>query len=172
MIDIGYYIEAAIEWLTKKGAGFFDALNVGVESFIDSFQLALYTIPFYIFIPLTALLAWWKTGKGMGVFTLLGLLLIWGMGFWEETMQTLALVLSSTCMADRNPTRHLVGKKWTLQPDTPSRSRLYADHACFRLSDSCGIVLRIGYGSRCFRHHHLCHASGGTAYGIGHTAST
>ena len=89
MIDIGYYIEAAIEWLTKKGAGFFDALNVGVESFIDSFQLALYTIPFYIFIPLTALLAWWKTGKGMGVFTLLGLLLIWGMGFWEETMQTL-----------------------------------------------------------------------------------
>lgn len=99
MIDIGCYIEAAIEWLTDKGAGFFDALNVGVESFIDSFQLALYTIPFYIFIPLTVLLAWWKAGKGMGVFTLLGLLLIWGMGFWEETMQTLALVLSSTCMA-------------------------------------------------------------------------
>lgn len=50
MIDIGYYIEAAIEWLTKKGAGFFDALNVGVESFIDSFQLALYTIPFLYFL--------------------------------------------------------------------------------------------------------------------------
>jgi glycine betaine/proline transport system permease protein len=99
MIDIGYYIETAIEWLTEEGAVFFDALNVGVESFIDSFQLALYTIPFYVFIPLTALLAWWKVGKGMGVFTLLGLLLIWGMGFWEETMQTLALVLSSTCMA-------------------------------------------------------------------------
>ena len=99
MIDIGYYIEVAIEWLIEEGAFFFDALNVGVESFIDSFQLALYTIPYYVFIPLTVLLAWWKTGKGMGVFTLLGLLLIWGMGFWEETMQTLALVLSSTCMA-------------------------------------------------------------------------
>ena len=66
MIDIGCYIEAAIEWLTEEGAVFFDAL---------------------------------KVGKGMGAFTLLGLLLIWGMGFWEETMQTLALVLSSTCMA-------------------------------------------------------------------------
>ena len=96
MIDIGCYIEAAIEWLAEV---FFDALNVGVESFIDSFQLALYAIPFYVFIPLTVSLAWWKVGKGMGVFTLLGLLLIWGMGFWEETMQTLALVLSSTCMA-------------------------------------------------------------------------
>ena len=41
MIDIGCYIEAAIEWLTEEGAVFFDALNVGVESFIDSFQLAL-----------------------------------------------------------------------------------------------------------------------------------
>ena len=47
MIDIGCYIEAAIEWLTEEGAVFFDALNVGVESFIDSFQLALYAIPFY-----------------------------------------------------------------------------------------------------------------------------
>lgn len=83
----------------RRRCGIFDALNVGVESFIDSFQLALYAIPFYVFIPLTVLLVWWKVGKGMGAFTLLGLLLIWGMGFWEETMQTLALVLSSTCMA-------------------------------------------------------------------------
>ena len=99
MIDIGHYIEIGIEWLTEKGAGFFDTLNMCVESFIDSFQLSLYAIPFYIFIPLIALLAWWKSGKGMALFTFLGLLLIWGMGFWEETMQTLALVLSSTCMA-------------------------------------------------------------------------
>lgn len=99
MIDIGHYIEIGIEWLTEKGAGFFDTLNMCVESFIDSFQLSLYAIPFYIFIPLIALLAWWKSGKGMALFTFLGLSLIWGMGFWEETMQTLALVLSSTCMA-------------------------------------------------------------------------
>lgn len=99
MIDIGHYIEIAIEWLTEAGAGFFDALSMGVEGFIDGFQLALYTIPFYIFIFLITLLAWWRAGKGIGVFTLLGLLLIYGMGFWEETMQTLALVLSSTCLA-------------------------------------------------------------------------
>ena len=30
------------------------------------------------------------------VFTILGLLLIWGMGFWNETMQTLALAVSYT----------------------------------------------------------------------------
>ena len=44
-------------------------------------------------------LAWYKSGKGVSIFTILGLLLIWGMGFWNETMQTLALVLSSTIIA-------------------------------------------------------------------------
>ena len=40
-----------------------------------------------------------KAGRGTAIFTVLGLLLIYGMGFWEATMQTLALVLSSTCLA-------------------------------------------------------------------------
>lgn len=112
MIDIGCYIEAAIEWLTEEGAVFFDALNVGVESFIDSFQLALYAIPFYVFIPLTVLLAWWKVGKGMGAFTLLGLLLIWGMGLGgNHANACLSAFLHLHGFADRNPTRHLGGKK-------------------------------------------------------------
>ena len=44
-------------------------------------------------------MAWYKSGRGTGLFTLLGLSLVYGMGLWEETMQTLALVLSSTGMA-------------------------------------------------------------------------
>lgn len=54
---------------------------------------------FYVTIALLAILAWYKSGKGVSIFTILGLLLIWGMGFWNETMQTLALVLSSTIIA-------------------------------------------------------------------------
>ena len=56
-------------------------------------------IPFYVTIALLAILAWYKSGKGVSIFTILGLLLIWGMGFWNETMQTLAWCLSSTIIA-------------------------------------------------------------------------
>ena len=56
-------------------------------------------VPFYLMIAGIAALAWWKAGKGTAVLTLLGLLLIWGMGFWVQTMQTVALVLSSTIIA-------------------------------------------------------------------------
>ena len=50
-------------------------------------------------IPALTVLAWYKAGKGTAVLTLLGLFLIYGMGFWEQTMQTVALVLSSTVIA-------------------------------------------------------------------------
>ena len=99
MINIGKYIEIAINWLTDNFASFFDALNAGIGGFIDGFQHILFGIPFYVTIAILAVLAWFKSGKGVAVFTVLGLLLIYGMGFWKETMQTLALVLSPTCLA-------------------------------------------------------------------------
>lgn len=98
-INIGKYIEVAINWLTENFASFFDALNSGVGGFIDGLQLVLNFIPFWLMIIALATLAWFKAGKGTALFSVLGLLLIWGMGFWEATMETLALVLSSTFIA-------------------------------------------------------------------------
>lgn len=99
MINIGKYIEIAINWLTDNFSGFFDFLNSGIGGFIEGFQTILFGIPFYITIALIAVLAWFKSGKGMTLFVVLGLLLIYFMGYWKETMDTLALVLSSTFIA-------------------------------------------------------------------------
>ena len=38
MINIGKYIEMAINWLTENFTLFFDAINVGIGGFIDGFQ--------------------------------------------------------------------------------------------------------------------------------------
>ena len=38
MINIGKYIEMAINWLTDHFASFFDALSIGIGGFIDGFQ--------------------------------------------------------------------------------------------------------------------------------------
>ena len=37
MINIGKYIEIAINWLTEHFARFFDVINDGVGGFIDTF---------------------------------------------------------------------------------------------------------------------------------------
>lgn len=95
-LNIGHYIEQAINWLTENFSGFFDALNSGIGGFIDGLEGLLSFIPFWLMIAFFAGLAWWKAGKGVAIFSIIGLLLIHNLGFWDETMQTLALVLSST----------------------------------------------------------------------------
>ena len=84
-------------------------INDGVGGFIDTFQDGLTWIPFYVMILGLALLAWFKAGKGVGVFTALGLLLIYGMGFWVETMQTFGLgtVFYHYRLDDRSSVRNL-----------------------------------------------------------------
>ena len=77
MINIGQYIETLINWMMIHFSTFFDALNLGIGSFINGFQHILFGIPFYLTIAAMVLLAWAKAGRGVAVFTLLGLLLIY-----------------------------------------------------------------------------------------------
>jgi glycine betaine/proline transport system permease protein len=55
--------------------------------------------PWAVTTLLLLLLAWYASGAGLAVFTLLGCGLIQSMGFWEPTTQTLSLVLSATAFA-------------------------------------------------------------------------
>lgn len=99
MIKIGKYIEQFINWLTHNFGPFFKTVKIGVEAAVGCVQWLLTFTPFYVVIALLALLAWRRAGWGVGVATLLGLGLIYGMGYWEQTMETLALILVSAAIA-------------------------------------------------------------------------
>ena len=60
MINIGKYIEMAINWLTENFAGLFDVINHIVGGFIDGFQGILMWVPFYLMIAGIAALAWFS----------------------------------------------------------------------------------------------------------------
>jgi glycine betaine/proline transport system permease protein len=99
MIKIGKYIEQFINWLTHNCGPFFKTVKIGVEAMVNSVQWLLTFTPFYVVIALLAILAWRRAGWGVGVMTLLGLGLIYGMGYWGQTMETLALILVSAVIA-------------------------------------------------------------------------
>lgn len=99
MIRIGKYIEQFINWLTHNFSPFFKMVKVGVETMVDG-VVGLFTfLPFYVVIALVALLAWRRAGWGIGVVTALGLSLIYAMGYWAPTMETLSLILVSAFIA-------------------------------------------------------------------------
>jgi len=99
MIHIGTYIEQFINWLVLNFGTFFDLIKVVVESVVNSVEWVLMLPPFYVVIALIALLAWKRTGWGVTLFTIFGLTLIWAMGYWDQTMTTLALILSAAFIA-------------------------------------------------------------------------
>jgi glycine betaine/proline transport system permease protein len=99
LIDIGKYVEAGVNWLTEHGKPFFDVLKDTGNGFIEGVEWLLLATPFYVVIALLAAAAFYKAGKGVGFFTIIGLTLIYLLGFWPETMATLALIFVSTVTA-------------------------------------------------------------------------
>lgn len=99
IIDIGQYVEVAINWLTENFKPLFDFIKHTGNSSIIGLEWIFLAVPFFVVIGLFTGLAWWKSGKGVAITTLLGLTLIYMMGFWNETMETLALVLVATATA-------------------------------------------------------------------------
>lgn len=96
-IPLGKWINTGVEWLLDHATWLFDAFADGLEFAIEGFvDLMLWFHPL-VMIAIFAAIAWglhksWK----LVALVVLSLLLVINLGYWEETLQTLGLVLFST----------------------------------------------------------------------------
>lgn len=94
---LGRGVKTFVEWLTDNFYGQFRAFSDGLGWAIESVIWILSAIPPIVLIALIAALAWWlHRSVVMLVMIVVGLLLILNLGYWEATVETLALVLSAT----------------------------------------------------------------------------
>ncbi|SMP49990.1 ABC transporter permease [Desulfonatronum lacustre] len=99
-IPIGATIEAIIDFLVTNFSFLTIAFTRVMEIVIRAIENGLLFLPPWLFILLAAGLTFWLTKKrGIGIFTLLGLALIWNMGLWVPTVSTITLVLIATLTA-------------------------------------------------------------------------
>ncbi len=100
-IPVGDVAETAFDWLQINGAWFFDGLSDALELLIEALLWALQTPPPLLVVAVLVGLTWllrrnWQTPLLVG----LGFLFILNQGYWEETTETLSLVVSAcvVCM--------------------------------------------------------------------------
>lgn len=100
-IPTGDAAEAVFSWLQRNGTWFFDALAWAMEGLIDGILWVLQSPPELLVIAVFVALTWgvhrnWK----VPTFVALGFLFILNQGYWEETTESLTLVLSAcvVCM--------------------------------------------------------------------------
>jgi glycine betaine/proline transport system permease protein len=113
-IPIGKSAKNIFDWLQENGEAFFDGLSVVLEWLIESFLWVLQTPHPFIIIAIFTAIAWFlqKSWK-ICLMVVLGLLLIINQGYWDETTESLTLVLAAcvVCMGIGVPIGIAIGHK-------------------------------------------------------------
>jgi len=100
-IPIGKGAADVVDWMIDNLAWFFDGLALFLEFIINTILLVLQTPPALVVIVVIAgLIWWWRRSIGLAIFVVLSFLFILNQGYWEETTETLTLVLTAclVCM--------------------------------------------------------------------------
>jgi len=90
------------DWITKVFAFIFDPIKEhfgNLMGFVS--EDLLMNIPPFVFIIIVALIAFFVTGKklGLAAFSIVGLWFIYNQGYWEELMSTVTLVLMASLLS-------------------------------------------------------------------------
>lgn len=100
-LPVGKAAKRAVDWLTDNLAWLFDALSVIMQAIIDAVLFVLAgPHPLIMIVAFAAVAYALRRSTPVAALTAAGFLFILNQGYWEETMETLTLVLSAciVCM--------------------------------------------------------------------------
>jgi glycine betaine/proline transport system permease protein len=99
IIPLGRWVDQGVHYLLDHDASTFDSIGKAIESFAAMIEHGLQAIPMWALMAFFILIGLWRVGWRFGIFATASLLLIWATGFWDQTVVTLGLTLSSTIIS-------------------------------------------------------------------------
>ncbi|MBR8660414.1 proline/glycine betaine ABC transporter permease [Brevibacillus sp. NL20B1] len=94
-LPLDRWVERLVQYLDEHLGLVFDVISAIIGSTVDLFALIFTSLPDWLLILVFTLLAYMVGRLRVAMFTLIGLLLIANLGYWEHSMETLALVLTA-----------------------------------------------------------------------------
>ncbi len=94
-LPIANWIDHLTDWLVSNFEFLFEGIATGLEGFVEGIVLGLGFIPSILLALILGAVAWKICNWKIALFTLIGLLLIDNLGYWDNMLQTIALVLTS-----------------------------------------------------------------------------
>jgi glycine betaine/proline transport system permease protein len=99
IIPLGHWVDQSVHYLLDHDAGTFDSIGKAIESFAVLIEHGLQAIPMWALMAFFIGIGLWRVGWRFALFATLSLLLIYATGFWDQTIVTLGLTLSSTLIS-------------------------------------------------------------------------
>lgn len=98
-MPLGDWFAWLIDWLSTTFSSQFDTVRRAILWLVDKFEFVLSLSPYWLTGLALAVLAWFISGKGVALLSLVGVLIIYNIGLWPATVVTLALIITSTLIA-------------------------------------------------------------------------
>ncbi|MEH7238275.1 ABC transporter permease [Bacillus sp. JJ1562] len=94
-LPIADWIDSFVDWLISNFEFLFEGITFGLEGFVEGIVLGLGFIPSILLTLILGVVAWKICNWKIALFSLIGLLLIDNLGYWDNMLQTIALVITS-----------------------------------------------------------------------------
>lgn len=98
-IPIGKWVEAIETWLESNAGPVFKGIKSLIGTIVNGLADGFTAVPPLLLILIFTGLAFWIGRTKIAIFTVLGLYLVYNLGYWENTMETLALVLTASVIS-------------------------------------------------------------------------
>ncbi|MBU4566309.1 MAG: proline/glycine betaine ABC transporter permease [Desulfarculus sp.] len=95
VIPLDAWVSQIVDWLVNNYRDFFQTIKWPVEQTLIGFDQGLNALPPWLVILAFAYVAWRFSGVWLALFTAASLVFIGLLGLWEDTMTTLAMVVSA-----------------------------------------------------------------------------
>ncbi len=95
----GAAIDDAVRWVTREGSWLFDGLSIAVTHALINIEKGLKWVPWPVIVVALAIGAFAVGRLPLLIFTVLALLFIGFMGLWENTVDTIALMVVAVAIS-------------------------------------------------------------------------
>lgn len=99
LIPLGQWVDKSVHYLLDHDAATFDNIGRAIEGLAALIEHGLQAVPMWAMMAFFIGIGLWRVGWRFAIFTAASLFLIFATGFWDQTIITLGLTLSSTIIS-------------------------------------------------------------------------
>ena len=92
---LGEWINIAVAWLTVTLAPVFNVITVAIRTPLVYIERALWWLPWWVLILIFTAVSWRVAKHWIAILTLVGFIFIGVAGLWNDTMTTIAIIVTS-----------------------------------------------------------------------------
>lgn len=99
LLPLGRWVDQSVHYLLDHDAATFDAIGRAIGSLAELIERGLQAVPMWLMMAIFIGIGLWRVGWRFALFTAASLFVIFATGFWDQTIITLGLTLSSTIIS-------------------------------------------------------------------------